>query len=55
MSKRPSSFRITDVKRIIRAAKSAGMKVVSVEFENRTAGLSSFRTRPERPEPQRQP
>ena len=56
MSKRPSSFRTTDVKRMVRAAESAGMKVASVEFETRTAGSLSFRSpRPERPEPQREP
>jgi hypothetical protein len=39
MSKRPSSFRTTDVKRMVRAAESAGMKVASVEFEVKTGRI----------------
>ena len=39
MSKRPSSFRVTDVKRMVLAAENAGMKVASVEFEVKTGRI----------------
>ena len=39
MSKRSSSFRVTDVKRMVLAAENAGMKVASVEFEVKTGRI----------------